>query len=273
MRIPTSGCAARAEAGYTQQICELSRRQDAASASQPLAFAFLPHFDFDGAQAPLASLSQPQQVQEAYDSFAGTYDTLDAGPAASLFRIPDLRSQLLAMAQGRVLEAGIGTGINLPLYNRQKVQHITGVDLSPGMLNEAAAKVKALSLQDFVDLQRGSVEALDQPSSSFDCIVDTFSLCVYPDPVQALREMARVVKPGGRVLLLEHSRSAFEPLGRYQDATAPAVAATGKGCKWNQDIPALLRVAGLQAQRMQPSLGGLITLVVASKADSNDRTA
>lgn len=51
----------------------------------------------------------------------GTYDTLDAGPAASLFRIPDLRSQLLAMAQGRVLEAGIGTGINLPLYNRQKV--------------------------------------------------------------------------------------------------------------------------------------------------------
>lgn len=58
-----------------------------------------------------------------------------------------------------------------------------------------------------------------------------------------------------------------------QDATASAVAATGKGCKWNQDIPALLRVAGLQAQRMQPSLGGLITLVVASKADSNDRTA
>ena len=51
----------------------------------------------------------------------GTYDTLDAGPAASLFGIPDLRSQLLAMAQGRVLEAGIGTGINLPLYDRQKV--------------------------------------------------------------------------------------------------------------------------------------------------------
>ena len=51
----------------------------------------------------------------------GTYDTLDAGPAASLFRIPDLRSQLLAMAQGRVLEAGIGTGINLPLYDRHKV--------------------------------------------------------------------------------------------------------------------------------------------------------
>ena len=62
----------------------------------------------------------------------------------------------------------------------------------------------------------GSVEALDLPSSSFDSVVDTFSLCVYSDPSKALQEIARVVKPEGQVLLLEHSRSTFSPLGWYQ---------------------------------------------------------
>lgn len=79
-----------------------------------------------------------------------------------------------------------------------------------------------------------------------------------------MTELARVVKPGGLVLLLEHSRSAFQPLAWYQDTTAGAVAAMSAGCVWNQDLMALLAGAGLAPLHTESALGGLVTLVVAT---------
>ena len=97
-------------------------------------------------------------------------------------------------------------------------------------------------------------------------VVDTFSLCVFDDPAAALASMAACLRPGGTLLLLEHSRSEWGPLGLYQDLTAPAVAATAKGCRWNDRVPALVRQAGLSIQEVQSHIGGLVVSLVAIKA-------
>jgi ubiquinone/menaquinone biosynthesis C-methylase UbiE len=109
------------------------------------------------------------------------------------------------------------------------------------------------------------VEKLDYSDGYFDSVVDTFSLCVFPRPDRALREMARVVRPGtGRVLLLENSRSSNALLGAYQDLTASFIADNGgKGCRWNQDVIALVKEAGLEILEAKPISGGLFVLIEA----------
>lgn len=117
-----------------------------------------------------------------------------------------------------------------------------------------------------IRLQQANVEALPFPDASFDCVVDTFSLCVFPRPELALRELARVLRPGGRALLLEHSRSSNPLLGAYQDATNGAVAAMSKGCAWNQDVAALLVGAGLRPVQVDRYVAGTVVLVQAELA-------
>ena len=101
--------------------------------------------------------------------------------------------------------------------------------------------------------------------SHLPAVVDTFSLCVFPDPGAALRSMAACLRPGGTLLLLEHSRSTLVPLGWYQDITAPAVMATGKGCRWNDNVSQLVQAAGLEIQQSEAHVGGLIVSLVAKK--------
>jgi methyltransferase OMS1 len=110
------------------------------------------------------------------------------------------------------------------------------------------------------------VEALPFEDGSFDCVVDTFSLCVFPRPGAALRELRRVLRPGGRLLLLEHSRAANQLLAAYQDATNGAVAAMSKGCAWNQDVEGLLAGAGLRPERLERHVAGTVVLVQARLA-------
>ena len=110
------------------------------------------------------------------------------------------------------------------------------------------------------------VENLPFPDSTFDCVVDTFSLCVFEHPETALAELRRVLKPGGVALLVEHSRSQIGPLGAYQDAVAAPVKALAKGCAWNQDVVGLVEGAGLTIVGTTPSLFGMLTAVEATKA-------
>jgi ubiquinone/menaquinone biosynthesis C-methylase UbiE len=103
------------------------------------------------------------------------------------------------------------------------------------------------------------------PDASFDCVVDTFSLCVMEDPLAALREVRRVLRPGGAALLAEHTRSAEAPLlGWYQSVTAAPVRATAKGCDWSQDALGLVERAGFDVRRAEPSLVGLLTTIEAT---------
>src|SRR6201986_2860465 len=117
---------------------------------------------------------------------------------------PGGREWSCAQADGDVLEVAVGTGRNLPYY--QRVQSLTGIDLSPGMV--AVARPRALGLGISADLRAGNAEALEFGDATFDTVVCTISLCNIPDDRAAIREMYRVLKPGGRLGLLPHGPGA-----------------------------------------------------------------
>ena len=204
-------------------------------------------------------------VRTAYDDYAPQYDVLDGGAVAGALGFPDQRRDLLQQASGDVLECAVGTGLNLQFYQPSSLTSFTAIDLSPGMLAQASKKASSLHLPspsfltaDIVNLPFGD--------NSFDTVVDTFSLCVFTDPLAALRSMARVVRRGGgRLLLLEHTRSSSPVLGWYQDVTAGPVAAMGKGCVWNQDVLGMVKDAGLEVDKVTPHLGGLVLSITAVK--------
>eukprot|EP00614_Pseudopedinella_elastica_P003595 CAMPEP_0172602622 /NCGR_PEP_ID=MMETSP1068-20121228/22805_1 /TAXON_ID=35684 /ORGANISM="Pseudopedinella elastica, Strain CCMP716" /LENGTH=273 /DNA_ID=CAMNT_0013404047 /DNA_START=32 /DNA_END=853 /DNA_ORIENTATION=- len=229
--------------------------------------------------APLAA--RAADPSRDYDHFSKTYDNLDGGPLAGALGLEDLRASVIGRARGKTLEVGVGTGLNLPFYRLgavDGVEQLSGIDLSEGMLEECrgALAAGAFGLRTGtaskstapVTLKKMDVTALSFPDGSFDTVVDTFSLCVFPDPKAALQEMARVTKgrkEGGRVLLLEHSRAeGNDLLAAYQDLTSAPVASMGKGCVWNQQLGPLLASAGLEVISSKPALGGLLTVIEAA---------
>jgi len=190
-------------------------------------------------------------LQQKWDRAARWYDWGVALLEIAVFR--DLRRRLLASAHGRVLEVAAGTGANLPYYPTGT--HITAVDLSPAMLEKARRRgVRHASVMD------AGVLAL--PDSSFDTVVSTLGTCTFPDPVAAVREMRRVCRPGGRILLLEHGRSDRPRLAAYQDRKA-AGHAKHLGCWWNRDPLETVRSAGLDPYAARRTLFGIIHVIEA----------
>jgi len=139
-----------------------------------------------------------QRLRRYWDKHARSYDKQTAFWERRLFG--DGRQWVCAQATGEVLEVAIGTGRNLPYY--PPGIRLTGIDLSPAML--ALARRHAQQLDVEVDLRLGDAQALELPDASFDTVVCTLSLCAIPDHRQAVAEMARVLRPGGRLLLLVH---------------------------------------------------------------------
>jgi ubiquinone/menaquinone biosynthesis C-methylase UbiE len=170
------------------------------------------------------------------------------------------RRRLWSLARGReLLEVGVGTGKNMPFY--PEGTHITAIDLTPGMLERARRRASRLSLD--VDLQLGDAEALHFPDASFDSAVATFVFCSVPDPVSGLREMARVVKPDGRILLLEHVRSARPWLARSMDLVNPLVVRM-TGANINRRTVENVRRAGLAVVSVENlGSGDIFKLIVA----------
>jgi ubiquinone/menaquinone biosynthesis C-methylase UbiE len=181
------------------------------------------------------------EISEKYNRFARWYDLVEGVP--DLLGVRLLRRRLLRRASGRVLEVAVGTGKNLRYYSPGC--RITAVDVSIEMLKVARQRAASLSVD--ISFLLADAEALPFADQSFDTVVSSLSTCTFPNPVAVLHEMARVCKPAGRILLLEHGRSDREWLGRWQDRRDDRHAKQ-LGCHWNRETLELVRQAGLKVQ-------------------------
>lgn len=194
------------------------------------------------------------EIQQRYNAFAPWYNRLEG--LLELSGLRSLRRGLLQHAAGNVLEVAVGTGQTLPYYPPSC--RLTAVDVSSAML--ALARQRATRLGRRVTFQVMDAERLAFPDHHFDTVVDTLAVCTFPQPVVALREMARVCKPDGRLLLLEHGRSDRAWLGRWQDRWAARHAAQ-LGCWWNREPLALVRQAGLQPLAIRKTFFGIFQVM------------
>lgn len=167
---------------------------------------------------------------------------VDAG--CSVAPIARLREQVVPRASGRVLEVGIGTGLNLRFYDRGQVQALVGIDPAQQMHPLARRRSAAAGLP--VELLPLAAEGLPLPDASFDCVVCTFTLCSVDDPSAALAEMRRVLRPTGRLLYAEHGLAPDPSVARWQHRLEPLWTRVAGGCHLTRDMPALLTAAGFR---------------------------
>jgi phosphatidylethanolamine/phosphatidyl-N-methylethanolamine N-methyltransferase len=181
---------------------------------------------------------EKRQVQRAYEFWAPAYDFIfdwifAPGREAAI-------KHLELNRQHSVLEVGIGTGLNLPLY--PATCRLTGIDLSQEMLDKAVERVQTLTMPD-VTLKVMDATSMDFGDNEFDRAIATYTISAVPDPVAVLREMRRVVKPGGIIVILNHFRSERPMTGRLEDLVAPVC--TRLGWKSNLAMKPLLEQVGL----------------------------
>jgi phosphatidylethanolamine/phosphatidyl-N-methylethanolamine N-methyltransferase len=181
---------------------------------------------------------EKRQVERAYELYAPVYDFIfdwifAPGRSAAI-------RQLELQANETVLEVGIGTGLNLPLYPPSC--RLTGIDLSQEMLDKAVERAQKLAMPNVL-LKVMDATSMDFAENEFDKAVATYTISAVPDPVAVLREMRRVVKPGGTLVILNHFRSERRLSGRLEDLVAPVC--TRLGWKSNLEMRPLLEQVGL----------------------------
>ena len=158
------------------------------------------------------------------------------------------RAKVVPRARGRVLEVGIGTGLNLPYYDGEKVSKVWGLEPSPEMTQIAKRAADALAFEvEFIGLPGDKIPLEDD---SIDTVVMTYTLCTIPDPTPALHQMRRVLKPGGELIFCEHGAAGDAEVRRWQDRLNPVWKRLGGGCNLNRPIPALIEAGGFSVNSL-----------------------
>lgn len=158
------------------------------------------------------------------------------------------RRRIVPAAEGRVLELGIGSGVNLPLYS-VGAREVIGLDPSAKLLEMAGEAARPLARP--IELLEGSAETIPLDDASVDTVVSTWTLCSIPDVTRALAEVRRVLNPSGQFLFVEHGRSPDANVRRWQDRLTPMWKRLAGGCHLNRAIPELLQGSGFHIERLE----------------------
>jgi len=160
--------------------------------------------------------------------------------------ISQQREKVVPQARGRVLEIGIGSGLNLPFYDSTKVRHVWGLDPNRDRWNLAGARGVAFD----VEYLQASAEKIPLDDDSADSVVVTYTLCSVPETIEALRDIRRVLRPGGELIFCEHGAAPEKSVRRWQERLNPIWQTWAGGCRLNLQIPGLLEQGGFNIRTL-----------------------
>jgi SAM-dependent methyltransferase len=162
--------------------------------------------------------------------------------------IEEIRKRVVPLAQGTVLEIGVGPGVNFPHYDPAKVNKVYALEPNPGMLRKAEEQRRRSRLEiQFLDLPGERIPLAD---GSVDTAVSTFTLCTIPGVLEAIRGIGRVLKPGGKLIFFEHGLSPDPHVRRWQERSEPFFRWAFEGCHLTRDIPSLIGKSGFEIEQI-----------------------
>ena len=171
------------------------------------------------------------------------------------------RKKVVPLAQGLVLDVGIGSGLNIPFYDMSKIDKVLGLDPSVELNN--LAKDVAEEHQINIDFMLCGAEDIPLPDNHVDTVLITYTMCTIPDVLEANKEMLRVLKPGGKLVFCEHGQAPDLKVAKWQKRIDPLWGKIAGGCHLNRDIPNLITSAGFEIENMEqmylpstPSIAG-----------------
>lgn len=192
--------------------------------------------------------------------FPKFYDVL-MSPLERRPRFKQIRKELISLAEGRVLEIGSGTGVNFPLY--EKTGCVTAVEPNPEMIKKCQRNLSRSKAQ--IEVHAIPAEKLPFGDNEFDTAVATLVFCTIPDPALALKEIHRVLKPGGKLLMLEHVKLKSPVYGKIQSALTPMWKQVCDGCHLDRDTPGMIEHSAFITLKVKDYYKGLFMTIEAVK--------
>ena len=159
------------------------------------------------------------------------------------------RDKIVPLAEGVVLDVGIGSGLNIPFYNKSKINYLYGLDPSKELLDIAKSIAKENQLE--VDFLQCSAESIPLPDRSIDTVLITYTMCTIPDVALSNSEIMRVLKDDGKLLFCEHGLAPDKHIAKWQKRINPLWGKIAGGCNLNRDIPKLISSSGFKISNME----------------------
>ena len=158
------------------------------------------------------------------------------------------RQKVVPLAKGKVLDIGIGSGLNIPFYNSDKIDKVIGIDPSHELIE--LAKELAIDSKASIELVIGSAESIPYPDNFFDTVLVTYTMCTIPNVAIANKEMWRVLKDDGRLIFCEHGLAPDKKISKWQNRIDPFWGKIAGGCHLNRDIQKLITDAGFSFETL-----------------------